>query len=185
MAYPPSKKRSRRLEGAEFSLVAVMSLMVILVLVLFAVSNTTRLAALNVTEAPGVSDSSHSPQMTKRLDLLVYVHKSGIEVSAFSATSGAHYRWIPARDGEQALDEFSEVLEWFKREVVGEAVDSLVVVDEVSQIRFSKPVYRYEDGDRVTISAKRSVVWEDILAVMARCRGGQEPLFPQVKLVRM
>jgi len=204
VAFKPSLKRKHTPESEDLDITPIMNLVVVLIPLLLATAEFVKLGLLETQLPPegasaGGGGAPEQQEQVDRLSLLVSVDSLGFAVSIFGSTSESEradefYRRIP-RLADAGLD-FStlnaEMLR-IRRDFVIPAITGKVQNTDNKGRELYNPdgtpqmvdEYRFEDAERVMISAPNDLPFQELVTVMDNTRvyadpetGAREMLFP-------
>lgn len=192
MAFKPSQKRSREEQSTEINITPIMNLMVVLIPLLLSASKFTELALLEYLPpaegAPveaGAAPSEESDANTEKINLLLNLVETGIQVSIFqSVEEGPNFYEIPViASGDYNWETLKDSLWSIKQTHVGEPTGIDTVVVEATGKSTEIATYRVLDGEEVSITAVASTTFQTVIKVMDACRyitigNEQKTLFP-------
>ncbi|MFN3821062.1 MAG: hypothetical protein ACK4OO_01910 [bacterium] len=200
MAFKPSLKKKRELGGPEVNLLPVMNLIIVLIPMLLSVAKLTELALLEYlppaeaseAEEMGAPGGEVGGKTEQRLNLLVNLMESGIQVSMYGKVEpGPYFFEIPLTpEGDYDWETLNRRLWEVKKNEVGDPIGIDSVKNEITGRWENFPVYRVKDGREVSIVALDTVRFQTVLHAMDACRlrvenGEIKELFPIAILKRL
>lgn len=167
------------MEDEEPNITPIMNLMVCLIPLLLSVGMRSELALLEylppaeatAAEGVGAPPDEGGAGKIEKLNLLINLAETGVQVSIYEKVVGEYFYEIPLLpDGSYDWSTVKDSLWAIKQREVGEPIGSETVTDEVSGEMKEIPKYRLVDGEEVSITATGGTQFQKIINAMDACR---------------
>ncbi len=193
MAFKPSLRKKREAESTELNLLPVMNLIIVLIPMLLSVAKLTEMALLEyLPPAEAAEGVGAAPEEggggggeKANLNLLVNLAETGLQVSMFGKVEpGPYFFEIPLKpNGEYDFETLNARLWEIKQREVGAPIGVDSLVNEKTGKFDVFPVYKYQDGREISITALGKTPFQTIVNAMDACRirlvdGEKQELFP-------
>ena len=178
-AFRPSERKRREIGEVEINLTPIMNLVVVLIPLLLQAIVLIELGRIDYEPPPlsateqgqGESEGgpSEGPQEPTKLNLLVNISDTAIQVSIFGEVAGDNY-WVIGLTEQNTHDfvQLQEVLYQIKNDMVEPTFlkTEKVVVDSTTGVTIDKKIYRLEDADIIRIAASANLDYQSLVTLL-------------------
>jgi len=182
VAFKPSAKRTKPPDNVDLNMTPVMNLMVCLIPLLLYGAKFTEFALLQylppaeaAESGAGAEETPNEPDQklpTEKLNLLVNLIDTGIQISAFQTVEpGPYFYEIPLKpDGSYDWKTLNDSLTSMKTNIVGPAIGKKTVFNEADSTYREVDAYKYADGAEVSITALGTTRFQTVINLMDACQ---------------
>ena len=199
MAFKPSQRRRREEEVVDINLLPMMNIVCSLIVLLLGVANLASIAMLEylppAADVESTDDSAAPVEASKwnndaTINLLVNIAETGFQVSLFGHTDPGPYYFEILRlpDGHYDFETLTKRLGEIETNEIGGALGMDSTLNDATGKMIVYSVYRYRDGNEVSITALGATQFQTVVSAMDACRhkknsdGTSEELFPVAML---